>query len=277
MKNKHSMLTISILLVCFLLLLPTHAMAKGIFDHQNTIVPENQSVDDVIVIGGDATILGTVTDGVIVFNGDVNLKSSAKVNGFVFVIGGNVRAEQGAVVTDEIIDFSFDTATKNSLLIGGGIVVGTWLSQLAVSILLVMLSVLIVFVSKSRMNSFVDRARRAPGSLLSIGFFSSLILIALSVLLFIMIIGIPLAVMILIFIVFAFIYGFAVLSMVVGSYIRLSHASPDWLVALTGSAVLVSFMNIPLIGALLFFLIMVYSIGIITLWVLEKWKKRPLS
>lgn len=77
---------------------------------------------------------------------------SAKINGFVLVIGGNVQQEHGAVVTDEIISLSFDNATQNSLLIGGGLVVGTWLLQLSLSVIFVILPVLTVYLSKQRIN-----------------------------------------------------------------------------------------------------------------------------
>ncbi|MDD9268518.1 hypothetical protein ACFPES_15880 [Paenibacillus sp. GCM10023248] len=274
MKNKHSWYAISVLLIYFLLVMPTNAVAKGIFDHQDTVIPPNQTVDDVIVIGGDATILGNVSDAVIVINGGVELKSSARVDGFVLVIGGNVRQEKGAVVKDEVMNFSFDTSTQNSLFVGGGLIVGTWLTQLAISILLVLLSVLTVFVSKGRMVAVIERARRAPGSLISIGFFSSLILSALSVLLLVTIIGIPLAVVIILFIAVAFIYGLAVLSLLVGSNLQMTKGRSDWLIALTGASVIVSFINIPLIGALIFLVIVLFSTGIMTMLIRDKWRKK---
>ncbi|WP_410511259.1 hypothetical protein PaeBR_14255 [Paenibacillus sp. BR2-3] len=101
------------------------------------------------MVGGDATIWGTVNNSVIVVNGNVVLKASAKINSFVLVIGG-------------------------------GLVVGTWLLQLAVSIVFVILPVMTVFFSKHRINPFVDRARQTPGYFLYIGFFSSLIFIAMT-------------------------------------------------------------------------------------------------
>jgi len=256
------------------MMIPNQVMAKGIFEHQDTMVPENQIVDEVIVIGGDATIAGIVSDAVIVFNGDVDLTSTAKVNGIVLVIGGKLRQEQGAVISDDVIHFSLDTATKNSLLIGGGLVVGTWLAQLATSILFILLSVLIVFVSKGRILALVDRVRRAPGSLLSIGFFSSLILIALSVVLLVTVIGIPLAVLIFMIMGLAFMYGTAILSMVIGATIQVTRGRPDWVVALAGSIVLVSFLNIPLLGVVLILGIAVFSVGVMTLWALERWRRK---
>jgi hypothetical protein len=89
--KKKSFFFIALMFCALTFIMPTKAMAKGIFEHQDTIVPENQTVEDVVVVGGDATILGTVNDSVIVLNGNVDLKASAKINGFVLVIGGNVQ------------------------------------------------------------------------------------------------------------------------------------------------------------------------------------------
>lgn len=275
MNIKHSMMIVALLLVGLFIMIPTNAMAKGIFEHKDTLVPVNQTVNDVVVVGGDATIWGTVNDSVIVLNGNAVIKESAKINGFVLVIGGNVQQEHGAVITDEIINVSLNTATKNSLLIGGGLVVGTWLLQLAVSIVFVILPVLIVFLSKQRIHSFVDRARQSPGYFLYIGFFSSLILVAITVLLLLTIIGIPIAMFIFVLVVLAFLFGLSVLSMLVGERIQGTFTRSNWMISLTGSVLLVSLMNVPFIGELLFLGVAVFSIGIMTLWISEKLKRKP--
>lgn len=254
-------------------MIPTSAMAKGIFEHQDTVVPANQVVDDVVVVGADTTIWGTVNDSVIVFNGNLQLKASAKVNGFVLVVGGQIQQEEGAFIADEIINLSFDKATQNSLLIGGGLVIGTWLLQLAISIVLIVLPVLTILILKKRIDPFVVHARQASGRLLVIGFFSSLILIALTVLLLVTIIGIPFAIVLLIAVLLANIIGMAALSMIVGEKVQGMFGRSNWVISLTGSILLVSLMNIPLVGVILYVGILVFSIGILTLWILGKTKK----
>jgi hypothetical protein len=263
----------AIMFCTLLFTIPTSAMAKGIFEHQDTVVPANQVVDDVVVVGADTTIWGTVNDSVIVFNGNLQLKASAKVNGFVLVVGGQIQQEEGAFIADEIINLSFDKATQNSLLIGGGLVIGTWLLQLAISIVLIVLPVLTVLIFKKRIDPFVDYARQASGRLFAIGFFSSLILIALTVLLLVTIIGIPVAIVLLIAVFLAFIIGLAALSRVVGEKIEGTLARSNWVISLTGSILLVSLMNIPLVGVIICLGILVFSIGILTIWMLEKTTK----
>ncbi len=276
-RKHHVMIYMALLIMGLFFGMPTNAMAKGIFEHQNTTVPANQTVDDVVVVGGDATILGTVKDSVIVFNGNLDLKASAKINGFVVVVGGQILQEHGAFIKDEIINLSLDHATLNSLMIGGGLVIGTWLLQLAVSVLLVLLPILAVFLGKGRIHPYVERARRTPGYFIYIGFFSTLILIALSVLLLITVIGIPVALLIFLYVGLASVFGLAVLSMLVGERIQVAIGRSDWIVALTGSIVLVSLMNVPFIGGLLLLGIVVFSTGVMTLWVLEKLKRKTTT
>jgi hypothetical protein len=273
--KKKSMIFIALMFCALLFTIPTNAMAKGVFEHQDTVVPANQVVDDVVVVGADTTIWGTVNDSVIVFNGDLNLKASAKVNGFVLVVGGKIQQEQGAFISDEIINLSFDKATQNSLLIGGGLVIGTWLLQLTVTIILILLPLLTILILKQRIQPFMTHARQSPGRLMYIGFFSSLILIALTVLLLVTVIGIPLAILLLVLVMLAFIIGMAALSIIVGEKIQGTFGRSNWIISLTGLILMVSLMNIPLVGIILFLGILLFSIGVITLWILEKAKRKP--
>jgi hypothetical protein len=273
--KKKRLFFIALMFCALLFTIPTNAMAKGIFEHQDTVVPANQVVDDVVVVGADTTIWGTVNDSVIVFNGDLNLKASAKVNGFVLVVGGKIQQEQGAFISDEIINLSFDKATQNSLLIGGGLVIGTWLLQLTISIILILLPLLTILILKQRIHPFMTHARQSLGRLLYIGFFSSLILVALTVLLLVTVIGIPLAILLLVLVLLAFIIGMAALSIIVGEKIQGTFGHSNWIISLTGLILLVSLMNIPLVGMILFLGILLFSFGVITLWILEKAKRKP--
>lgn len=273
--NTRSFFILTVLLCAFMLISPTNVKAKGILEHQSTVIPENQTVDDVAVIGGDVTIHGSVKNSVIVLNGDVDIKASAKINGFVLVIGGKVQQEQGAIITDDVIDLSLDSATKNSFMIGGGLVVGTWLLQLAVSVLFIVLTVLTVILGKQRIDPYVNRVRQSIGYPLYVGFFIGLILIALTVLLLVTIIGIPFVILLLILLLLSFVSGSAVLSMLVGERIQGIFGRSNWIVSLAGSVLLISCMNVPLIGVLLFLGVMFFSIGITTLWILEKIQRKP--
>ncbi|WP_219837016.1 hypothetical protein [Paenibacillus sp. R14(2021)] len=251
------------------------ASAKSIFEHQNTIVPAGQTVDDVYVVGGDADISGQVQGIVVVINGNLHLGSTAKISGVIVVIGGKVDQDPGAVLGDDIYDISLDNATQNSLLIGGGLVLSLWVLQLAGSLLMVLVPVLIRVLSKKKMIAFTERYQReSMGRLLYAGFLSGLVIAALSALLLVTVIGIPILVLILLALLIALAIGITVISYRIGDRIKGSEQMPDWLKVLIGASMLTAFSSIPLIGWMLLLVAGLLSLGICTQWIAGKRKKK---
>lgn len=252
-------------------LLPSNVMAKSIFEHQDTTVPANQIVDDVIVVGGDANVSGTINDALIVFNGDVDLKATAKITGMVLVVGGKLHQEHGATVTGEVINISLDNQTSNSLLIGGGLVVGLWFVQLALSILLIIIPTFLTFVLKNRIDSMVQLVHQSFGRIFLTGFFVSLIVLAITILLSITVIGLPIVALLLLFVLILFILGLTSISQIIGERIQgLSEKRP--IVVAAGSLITVSLFNIPYVGVLFIIGLLLISLGSSTFWVLEKFR-----
>lgn len=70
--------------------------APDVFVHSSISVAAEQVIGRLMVAGGDASIAGQVTDGVIVVDGNLTVKSGATVVGRIIVLGGSVRIEQGA-------------------------------------------------------------------------------------------------------------------------------------------------------------------------------------
>jgi hypothetical protein len=257
--------------------LPSTTMAKGFFEHQDTVIAENQTVNDVVVVGGDATVSGNVENYVIVFNGDAIIKSTAHIKGMVLVIGGTITQDTGAVIEDDIIGISLDNSTKNSLLIGSGLLVSVWILQFLLSLLLVALPMLLVFLLKQRMNSFVQMVRSKSGLALGVGFFSSLLAIAISLLLIITVIGIPIILIILFLIAMSVLLGVTVLGLILGEKIQLILPHKQvWFTTGIGATVIVSLMNIPIIGIIFMLGVIWLSLGMVTMWVFEKVKRKNL-
>jgi hypothetical protein len=271
---KKTMVMIALSFI-FLLYLPSTTMAKGFFEHQDTIVSENQTVNEVVVVGGDATVSGNVENNVIVVNGDAIIKSTAHIKGMVLVIGGTITQAPGAIIEDDIIGISLDNSTQNSLLIGGGLLVSVWLLQFLVSLLLIVLPMLLVFLLKQRMHPFVQLVRDTSGRAIGVGFFSSLLAIAISLLLIITVIGIPVILLIILMIVLSVILGLTALSHLLSEKIQLIMPhKQDWLTTGIGSTIIVSLMNIPIIGIFLMLGVMWLSLGVVTIWAFGKLKRR---
>ncbi|GMK43953.1 hypothetical protein PghCCS26_10800 [Paenibacillus glycanilyticus] len=258
-----------------MILVPGVASASSIFEHQNTTVPVEQTVDDVYVVGGDADVLGHVKGVIVVINGSLHIGSTAKIDGVVVVIGGEVNQVPGAVLGDDLYDISLDNATQNSLLLGSGIVAGLWVVQLAASLLLILVPVLIRLLGKKKIASFTERFQSVPtGRLLSAGFLSGIAIAALSLLLLVTVVGIPVLILVLIAAIIAVALGLTVISYWIGDRIKWSESRPDWLKVLIGAALLAAFSNIPIIGWLLFLVVAMFSLGICTLWIAGKRKRK---
>ncbi|RUS46978.1 hypothetical protein [Cohnella sp. AR92] len=256
----------------------THA--ASLYDHQDTTVPAGQTVVDVVVVGGDVTVAGSVSNSVVVVNGDVNVSSTARIKGVIVVIGGHLHQEEGADVTNDIVSISFDNATVNSLIIGTGLILGLGAFKLAASLILFIVPILMVAIGRRRTAAVVDRFRNSPrGKLFAAGFFVGLLIFAVSVVLLLTIVGIP---FILIFALFLFIalgIGITIVSQTIGEQIRIFEDKPEWARAGAGAMLLVSMLNVPFIGMLLFLALTLFSLGVstsLTVSLLRN-RKRPLN
>jgi hypothetical protein len=275
-KKTMVMITLSFI---FFLYLPSTIMAKGFFEHQDTVISENQTVNDVVVVGGNATVSGNVENFVIVFNGDAIIKSTAHIKGMVLVIGGTISQAPGAVIEDDIIGISLDNSTKNSLLIGSGLLVSVWLLQFLGSLLLIALPMLLVFLLKQKMHPFVQLVRDTSGRALGVGFFSSLLAIAICLLLIITVIGIPVVLIIILMIALSVLLGITALSLILGEKIQMIIPRKQvWITTGIGATVIVSLMNIPIIGIIIMLCVMWLSLGMVTMWAYGKLRRRrPLN
>lgn len=261
------------MLLC-LIAFPAPAKAAGLFEHQDMTVVSDQTVEDVVVIGGNVTVAGTVSNSVVVVNGDVHLLDTARVKGAIVVIGGTLRQEEGADVTNDVVNIAFDNATLNSLVIGSGLMIGYGAVKLAASLLMLILPVLSVLIGKRRTAAFTDRYRQASqGKLFAAGFFTGLLLIAVSALLLISIAGIPLILFVALLVLASLTLGLTVVSQAFGEQIRGTVDKPEWIRAGAGALILVSAMNIPFIGMCIFLALLLFSLGIAMSWTASKLRR----
>jgi hypothetical protein len=256
------------IMLFFMLLIPGIASAKSIFEHHSTTIPAGETINDLYVVGGDASVFGHVTGAVVIINGNLLLASSSHVEGVVLVIGGEIQQVPGAKLANNVYNLSLDSETQNSLLMGGGLVLGLWVLQLAASLLFVLITVLILIIGKQRAGSFIDKYRQESASrLLYTGLLSCLILTAISILLLVTIIGIPLLIVVLIIMIAAFALGGTVVSYRIGELNKGTSQNSEWIKVLIGASVIAAFANIPIIGWIVIGLVMLISLGICTQWI----------
>lgn len=271
MKGFRVLLSFMVMvIISALLLTPVLADEKNIVNQKETIIPKNEKVENVIVLGDNATINGEVRVAVVVINGNLQINKTANIKGPVLVIGGQINQEIGAKVTEPIISLNLNDQTKNSFILGGLLFLASWITRLALSILLVLITVIAGIATKHKFNSLPERLTMKPGRMIITGFISSLALFAISVLLTILIIGIPIVIIILIGVIISLIAGLIFLSGQLGSQLKLFEGKPKWLVLLAGSSFIVAAINFPLFGGIILLIISWFSLGLTVSWLYYK-------
>ncbi|TCS81255.1 hypothetical protein [Tepidibacillus fermentans] len=274
LKRKRKLTAIMVLIIMFVFTVPGFAANQNIIERKHTNVSKNQSIENVVVIGNNATIEGTVRDAVIVINGDLTIKQSAQIQGLVMVLGGEIHQEHGARVTDNILNLSFHHEILNSLLLGLSIIIGIWIVKFGLSILLILLLFLTVFLANKRLDPIQHQITESPKRLILIGIATSILFFAVSILLTITVIGIPIVVILLAITLGFLVVSLATLSKMVGAYL-LRNKEDDWKIPLVGASALVAGINFPFFGGVLFMILVWFSMGIMTLSVF-KWMKRKI-
>lgn len=272
---KMKILSLIVLLSASILFFyPQGVSARSLFEHSATTVPAGQTVNDLYVVGGDADIFGHAAGAVVIVNGNLHLAATARVDGAIVVIGGRITQDQGAVTGDNIYNFTLDTGTQNSLLIGGGMIAGLWLIQLAASLLLIVIPLLFYLVGGRKAKAWVmQQPILSWRKQLYLGALGSVILIAFSLLCIVTLVGIPLLLIVCVIMLAAFIMGLTSFSYLIGGCIQDKWVPKEWVRLVIGASLIVAIMNIPFIGWLMWIIIMVLSLGTFTQWLYTFRKK----
>jgi hypothetical protein len=252
----------------------SYAAVGHIIRDSATTVARDQEVEDVVLIGNDADISGTVTDAVIVINGNVHLRSTART-GLVIDIGGTFTKDPGAKVEEEFT-LSFNNAFKNTIAAGGAITFLYWACRLAMSVGMVVFPVLIVLLLNKRLQTpatFAEQSARQAGF---IGFLASIGLLFIAGVFGLTIVGLPVTAVILIGYGIASLLGMSSVSIWIGRLAGRMEAdnSPLWKQSLMGAIVIMAFSNIPLIGPFIFAVSLFIGIGTVYLWIWKSIRNR---
>jgi hypothetical protein len=264
-RRRLVLLCVWCVLFLFSAVVPASAAGGDWFRHQDTIVTQDQQVENVVVAGGDVEIRGTVRDAVLVLNGNLTIKKTARIKGGVFVFGGVIKQETGASVSDNVLNLSLDTPTQNNLLAAGGALVGYWFLKLAVSLVLLIVPIFIAVAAKDRIMVFSKQIHHSFRQLVLIGLAVTLLLGSLLVLLSLTVLGIPVALVILAVLLLFFFIGLASAAVWIGQMIPGFQGNFP-LSSLSGAAVLIAGFNFPLFGLILFCLVVCLSMGMMALW-----------
>lgn len=274
MRKQWIRLALSFVLSLYLTIAasPVFAAETNMLQRHDTVVPASQTVENVVVIGGDAIIQGTVRDSVVVIDGNLDILRTAHIKGAVLVMGGKITQEPGAQVTDNVLNITFDQPLWNSLLIGGAMLIGLWFVRLLASLALMLAPVLLFFIVGRKMDSFESLLERSVWRLMTVGFVSGIVMLAVSILLSITVIGIPLAIVLVLLVLLAFLTGLTAISKTIGRWIPGTQERPLWMLVFGGALILTAAFNVPLFGGILLLFLFWISLGMATLWLWDKRK-----
>jgi hypothetical protein len=208
--------------------------ARIAFGQDVRIERDEEVIDGVVVVGGNATVDGRVRDSLVVVGGDIHLTSTADVRGDIVLVGGRLTRDAGAQLVGGVNYVSFGEWSRRNLGWWPSVQfgeVGRWLSlagTIARVSLLVILMAGMLIVARAPVARVGRAALAEPLRALVIGLVAEIffvpLLVAASIGLAITLIGIPFVLLLvpiaIVMLVFAYVLGFTALACRIGEWIE---------------------------------------------------------
>ncbi|MFA5143506.1 MAG: hypothetical protein WC522_05010 [Candidatus Omnitrophota bacterium] len=250
--NKRLVIVVTIFAVIFSAACVFAAGQEVVKFYTDADVPPGTVVDDVVVVGGKATISGRVNNGIVVVGGSVELKKGAYVAEHVVVVGGRCIKEPGAEIGGKIseIDIPHFIPSLHTMLKGG------WMAVWATISLLVLLgflglAMLLVALIPRHMTNVVNTIRSSFVTMLLWGILWMVLIVPIAILLAISIIGILLIPLEMLMVALALITGYIASAIFIGRSVLISFkkgATHLFLNAIIGILILFFIGFVPVAG-----------------------------
>lgn len=241
--------------------------------HANTVIGPNQVVEEVVVVGHDVTVEGTVTDNLIVINGNIHLTETAKT-GLVMDIGGQVTTSHGAKVRN-VVSLWFRGPFQNSLAVGSVGLLVVWVIRIIISAFVLVMPVIVSFLIKPWLLPIKDYLGNSARKTGLAGLFTMVLAVGLAMLFATTIIGLPIAVVVVCVYGLMGLVGLSAASVWIGDMATHGqvYERPLWLQSLIGATLLMAFANVPLFGTLLLLLIWLLGSGAVSFFLMAQWRR----
>ncbi|HML35185.1 hypothetical protein [Sporomusa sphaeroides] len=252
---------------------PSDAPVPDVIGFKNVVISHDAVVEHVVVIGGDVTIAGTVSDEVVVINGNLILEPTAQLEKRAFVLGGRFTEEAGAVVKKGIVNLEASSSNITGILLAALLVFLWGFVQLAATFALLIILPALSWGFRSHCRQLALVCQSACGKAVALGLLSGLAFLLLESLLMISIVGMPLALFIGIFILLTAIFGASGVCLAIGGRLAAKTGEfdkPAWLQTLYGTIVVALIANIPFLGPLFLAFILLLGVGLVSLAFLQK-------
>jgi len=240
---------------------------------QDVNIPEGQEIEDLILIGGNAVVAGSVREDIIVVYGNLTLKPTARVGHGVAILGGQVSQDPGAIVAKDIYRMDLGSATLNALLLGTLMLLGLEVLRLVGLVILILAAVMIsLMMARSTQLAAGLMARNLWKGIL-LGLVGTMGLAVATALLALTIIGLPLAILLVLAVLAMDLFGISVLSLSLGQTVvsRSGRSSwSSWASAAIGGTFLALLISVPLLGILVLIAVLTIGVGVALLYLLER-------
>ena len=246
-------------------------------------VPKGQTVGDLVVFHGSATVDGTVDGSLTAFDAPVTI--SGQVNGDVVAFNGRVELRSGANVTGDVISQSAPVVASGATIGGTTKRLQTntnwegfgWAGKLAwwlaVSISTLVVGLLLIWLIGRGASTVLEAGRTRIGPSIGWGLLLFFGLPLLAVIALVTVVGIPLGLGLLAALLLIYALGYSAAAWILGrSIVREPTA---WVVAfLAGWAILRVAALVPILGGLVWFAAVVFGLGALAVAI---WRARTPS
>ncbi|WP_207857978.1 phosphatase PAP2 family protein [Lucifera butyrica] len=124
-----------------------------VFSHKDISIEPNQVIERLLVAGANATVSGTVKDGIVLIDGNLRLMREARIQGSIVVLGGHVMRQTGSQVDGYVIHVPPQGFPLLKIVIG-------WLFLIAGLSLILLPLVLWLLFSLSKRFSVYEKAKK---------------------------------------------------------------------------------------------------------------------
>jgi hypothetical protein len=199
--------------------------------NSDVVVEEGMRVHNVIVLGGQITVNGTVEQHVIAIGGSAVLTRTAVVGGDVFVLGGIIAMGKGADVRGTLTEVnSSNVSDAISNLLSDNWEGWSWLFAIfsvAIFIATLIIATLIVFLIPKQILTIAEGITLHTYRATIAGFIGLLMIAPVAVLLTLSVIGIVLIPLQIVVVACAAIFGFVAIAQILGNRVLILAKRPD--------------------------------------------------
>lgn len=258
-------------LLCALLLLgaslPVSAAPMtnaNIVGFNDTYVPPDAIVKNVVVVGGDVTIAGKVRDEVVVINGNVRLAATANIRDRVIVLGGDLLTEDGVYIGKGIFRIGGNFPFAATIISVATVILLLWSINVLFTVGLAVLPLFFAWGWKKGVLDLSEITRTSPLKAVIVGILGGLAALFIMLIFAITLFGIPVACFLAILLILAVVAGLSGICHAVGQIFPIAFNGTErsvFINTLCGSMELALAFNIPLAGTLILLLSCIAALG----------------